>query len=193
MASFSSPLSDPCVAQASPEPPKASGQKQDVHDDIQVFDIAQVPQHIDAVAEMCFKEWPEECKDVGINSVEEYAADIREEYMKEGSWPLVLVAIHGSSGKIVGTVALDPNDMDDRPQFKPWMASLLVTPDARGRGIGSKLITSVLSRAREYGLSKVYLWAKEDVCAIYERRGFTLLEHRPDYCGHAVNIMHCEL
>ena len=32
MASVSSPLSDPCVTQAPPEPSKASGRKQDVHD-----------------------------------------------------------------------------------------------------------------------------------------------------------------
>ena len=171
----------------------AENSKESSRAEIEILDIIHAPQYIDAVANMCFNEWPEECKDVGISSVEDYAADIRNEYMTEGNWPLLLVAIEGSTRNIVGTVALDPNDMDDRPELKPWMASLLVTPGARGRGIGSMLITSALRYARIYGLSKLYLWAKDDVCAIYERRGFVPLEHRPDYCGHAVNIMECKL
>ena len=144
----------------------AENSKESSRADIEIIDIIHAPQYIDAVAKMCFNEWPEECKDVGISSVEDYAADIRNEYMTEGNWPLLLVAIEGSTRNIVGTVALDPNDMDDRPELKPWMASLLVTPGARGRGIGSMLITSALRYAGYMGCLN-FIFGLKMMCVLF--------------------------
>ena len=156
-----------------------------------IVNIAEHQQYIDEVAKISFNEWPEECKDCDINSIEEYAEDIREEYLETG-WPLVLVAIDKDKN-VAGAAALDPNDMSDRPKLQPWVASLLVLPEHRGKGVGSLLIDAVIFSAKQCKLKNVYLWAKDDVCSIYSRRGFRTIEHRSDYCGHPVNIMERDL
>jgi N-acetylglutamate synthase-like GNAT family acetyltransferase len=155
--------------------------------ELEIVELSSVPEYIPVLARMCFNEWRMENKDVGINSVEEYALELKNHYMVQEAWPFVAVAL--INGTVVGSAAVDPNDMEDRPMLRPWMASLLVDPNFRGKGIGSKLITFVLERCKALKLNKLYLWAKKHVCNIYAKRGFEVLEERDNYCGNAVNIM----
>ena len=154
---------------------------------ISCVDIVECQECIDAVAEMSFNEWPKECMDVGIHSVEEYAEDIRNNYLEPNSWPLIIVAFRGV--ELVGAVAIDPNDMECRANLKPWLASLLVKPQHRGNGIGGILISAVLKRGQTLGLEKMYVWCKRDMEKLYISRGFHVHEYMDDFCGHPVTIM----
>ncbi|MEJ7011468.1 GNAT family N-acetyltransferase [Sinorhizobium meliloti] len=40
------------------------------------------------------------------------------------------------------------NDLDDRPQYTPWIAALWVEPDMRRRGIAAKLMELPENRLR---------------------------------------------
>ena len=59
---------------------------------------------------------------------------------------------------------------------------MLVEPDARGNGIGTRLIQECLEFARVAGYSTVKLWTNSvlvDASRLYEKAGFRLVESEP--------------
>lgn len=86
--------------------------------------------------------------------------------------PLSLVAIAG--GVPVGTVNLIENDDEKRPHLRPWLAALLVRPEYRGRGIGSRLVGELRRRAAALGVETMCLGT--DNPGFYERLGAEKLE-----------------
>ncbi|MFH8792471.1 GNAT family N-acetyltransferase [Streptomyces sp. NPDC017941] len=59
---------------------------------------------------------------------------------------------------------------------------LLVEPEARGLGIGDRLVSAVVSFAREVGYRELVLWTNEVLAAaraIYLRHGFSLVAEAP--------------
>lgn len=59
---------------------------------------------------------------------------------------------------------------------------LLVHPDARGQGVGSRLVAACLDFCRSAGYRSVFLWTVDslaDAARLYRRFGFTLTEEKP--------------
>lgn len=58
----------------------------------------------------------------------------------------------------------------------------LLTPEARGKGLGKKLLATCMGFAREKGYSGMQLWTHEShkaACALYAKAGWTLTESQP--------------
>ncbi|WP_234827476.1 GNAT family N-acetyltransferase [Sinorhizobium meliloti] len=64
------------------------------------------------------------------------------------------------------------NDLDDRPQYTPWIAALWVEPDMRRRGIAAKLMEAARKEASARGHAFCYLCATPDNSPYYLARGF---------------------
>jgi GNAT superfamily N-acetyltransferase len=68
---------------------------------------------------------------------------------------------------------------------EPGIAKLrlfLLEPEARGRGLGQRLLDACLGFARDTGYDRLRLWTHEShraACALYARNGFRLTESRP--------------
>ncbi len=80
-------------------------------------------------------------------------------------------------GRIVGTVFLVRNS-DRVGQLR----LMLVEPEARGNGIGTRLIQECLDFARAAGYSTVKLWTNSvliDARRLYEKAGFRLVHAEP--------------
>ncbi|GHI07543.1 MarR family transcriptional regulator [Streptomyces cellostaticus] len=59
---------------------------------------------------------------------------------------------------------------------------LLVEPDARGRGVGDRLVRAVVDFAREAGYRDLVLWTNDVLSSarhLYQRHGFGLVAERP--------------
>lgn len=71
-----------------------------------------------------------------------------------GRVPICRVAVH--QGQAIGVVNLVESDDDDHVDWTPWLAGMVVAADWRGRGVGSRLVRSLLDDARRLGVPRVY-------------------------------------
>ncbi len=91
----------------------------------------------------------------------------------------------------VGMASLVVDDMSDRRELTPWLASVYVLPEWRGRGIASRLVRRVEEEARAHGVERFYLYTP-DQQALYRRLGWQDVEQR-EYRGEMVTIMQRDL
>ena len=95
--------------------------------------------------------------------------------------------IHHPSGPLMGSISLVQDDLPGVPDLNPWLASLYVFPQFRGRGLGRVLVERALDTARRHPLPNVYLFTENQV-PFFSKFGFAL--HGPAQAnGHAVTIM----
>jgi GNAT superfamily N-acetyltransferase len=74
----------------------------------------------------------------------------------------------------VGTASLVANDLPSRPDLTPWLASVLVLPEFRGRGYSAPLVKHVeAAAAASAAVLWLYTWTAEPVYARlgWERAG----------------------
>src|SRR6188508_2886397 len=84
-------------------------------------------------------------------------AELGEQAARGQGLPTTLLALDGED--LLGSVSLV---FEDAPELQehgsPWLASLYVKPDARGRGIGASLVRAALERAGEEGVDQLFLF-----------------------------------
>ena len=99
--------------------------------------------------------------------------------------PTAYIALEGDEP--LGTAALVMHDMDTHRELSPWLASVYVIPDARGRGVASALVRRIVQQAATLGIARLYLYTP-DAQGLYEKLGWRVIgtEH---FEGHHVTIM----
>jgi GNAT superfamily N-acetyltransferase len=70
--------------------------------------------------------------------------------------PLVLAAVQGE--RLLGVVTLIDDDELPGATESPWLAACVVDPDARGSGIGRRLVSACEALARDLGYSRLHLF-----------------------------------
>ncbi len=84
-----------------------------------------------------------------------------------------------SQGQIVGTVAIDGEDMGPGIAHLRWF---IVDDGVRGAGAGKALLTAAMEFCEAQGFESVHLWTFQGLQAaghLYEAHGFRLTEERP--------------
>ena len=102
---------------------------------------------------------------------EEVRVDMIKE-MKKVPTTRVYLAYHGDKALGLITCFIGFSTFTASKTFK--IHDIAVHPDARGMGVGTKLIETVKNEAKELGCSKITLEVREDNPAqkLYEREGF---------------------
>ncbi|WP_148254342.1 GNAT family N-acetyltransferase [Aidingimonas lacisalsi] len=148
---------------------------------IRIARIGDDSTHVATLAEWAHTEWgclhPERSLDTAIAVFRTQCGS--------GGVPSVFAALHDDTP--VGMASLVADDMSDRRDLSPWLASVYVLPAWRGRGVASQLVQRVEEEAYVYGHGGFYLYTP-DQQALYRRLGWRDLENR-DYCGERVTIM----
>ncbi|MFQ3788902.1 GNAT family N-acetyltransferase [Halomonas sp. A29] len=137
--------------------------------------------HVATVASWTFAEWGHLHPG---STAESYREAFRRE-CGEGGVPSVFVAMAGD--RPVGTASLLAEDMDSRRELTPWLASVFVLPEWRGRGIAAGLIRRVEEEAAASGFDHFYLFTP-DQQGLYRRLGWQDHEEL-SYRGEEITIM----
>jgi GNAT superfamily N-acetyltransferase len=104
---------------------------------------------------------------------------------RRGTIPTGLVAVLG--GDIVGLACLVQTDIESHAHLTPWLASVLVAPEHRGRGIASALCERAIDEARALGIPRVYLFTFNKQ-HLYSRLGWSAVESTR-YAGGLGTVM----
>lgn len=142
------------------------------------------PELIPVVAQWIFDEWPFLFPRKTLRNI---AALFRERVHKR-KLPITLVAFKGK--KPVGTVSLKEFDIGSRKDLTPWLTSLFVVKQWRGKGIGTALMKAAENKAAELGIHKLFLLTADSDLALrfYSRLGWKINEKR-HYHSYSVIIM----
>ena len=148
---------------------------------MQIVPLVEHPEFVDQVAAWGFAEWGH------LNpgqTLQSRTARIRES-MNIDRVPIVLVA-RDDAGPMVGTASLLFDDLEGDPR-NPWLASVFVPPEQRGKGIASALVVAIEDAARRLGYPTLHLFTTS-AAQLYARLGWRALERR-DYRGEHIQVM----
>ncbi|WP_282875979.1 GNAT family N-acetyltransferase [Pseudomonas peli] len=146
-----------------------------------IYNIKEKPELIPVIAEWHHQEWS------SLSSGMSLQARIKkmQSYLSNNKIPGLFVWF--DSGCVVGSAGILVNDMDTKPALTPWLASLYVVPDQRGRGIGTALVNHVMQYAKTLGNKEIFLFtpSKEN---FYSDLGWEVIS-REEYRGQKVSVM----
>jgi N-acetylglutamate synthase-like GNAT family acetyltransferase len=104
------------------------------------------------------------------------AAPLAELACSDSGRQQIWIAEH--AGELIGSVAITESDEPDVAQLR-WF---LVSPEARGKGLGSRLLSDAVNFARKAGYREVMLWTVAGLDAasrLYRAAGFRKVERLP--------------
>lgn len=134
-----------------------------------ISDLRQQPAFFDAVADRIWRGWWQER---GFPA--DYIVGRLRENMDPSPIPFALVAHRGDI--FLGTASVIAADLEERPQYSPWVAAVWVDPKYRMQEIGSGLVARAAGEASALNVRRVYLCAQRDRRRFYTRQGWVPVE-----------------
>jgi len=148
---------------------------------MEIYNIIDQRQHLETITRWHHHEWA--AMNVG-RSFESRLADMQA-HLAGNSVPATWIAL--IDGQPAGSASILDDDMPERPELKPWLASVFTHPDFRHRGIGRALVQRVMDHARDSGFSTLYLYTP-DKAHFYAQLDWESFEVLP-YHGSTVTLM----
>ncbi len=134
-----------------------------------ISDLRQQPLLFDTVADRIWRAW---WKEQGVPA--DYIVGRLRENMNAAPIPLAFVAHDGDA--FLGTASIIAADLEDRPQYTPWVAAVWVDPEFRQRQVGRALVAHAANTVFALGIPRAYLCASPQRRNFYLRQGWTSLE-----------------
>lgn len=101
------------------------------------------------------------------------------------SLPITLIAI--SDNECVGTISIFENDLKSQNELKPWLASLYVSPNCRGKRIAEELVNQVIATVKGLGYETLYL-RTEHASEYYKKLAWEFLYKTHDEKGQETEV-----
>lgn len=134
-----------------------------------IADFAEYPHLVPVAADRIWTAWWQGSG----QSREDVDAHIRDMFGSPDV-PFALVALH--EGSFAGVALAITSDMDERPQYSPWVAALWVDPIHRGKGIAGALIEHAVQTMFGQGIKTVYLCSGQQLRPFYQKLGWQVVE-----------------
>ena len=132
--------------------------------------LSEVPRFIDPLSALLNAEF-----DISHDGAALVARRARlESYAVSGEIPFTRVLTLGEA--LAGTVSLLNHDLfglEERYPWGPWMASLYLLPEYRGRGWADLLQDDLFRILQLRGIGEVYLWTTDHLVPYYQARNWT--------------------
>lgn len=94
-------------------------------------------------------------------------------------WEAFFIAI--DNDKIVGYCSFLKEDYYPENRYSPWISSIFVDENARGKRVSHRMIETVIAYAKDEKFLKVYI--PSDMKGFYEKCGFTPIDSLKSYGG----------
>ena len=134
-----------------------------------ISDLGRKPEFFDTVADRIWRAW---WKDRGFPL--SYIAGRLAENLTGDPLPIALVAHDGAN--FLGTSSVIASDLEDLPQYTPWVAAVWVDPAHRARRVGRALVARAADCSFGLGFDRVYLSAPKPRRDFYLRQGWLPIE-----------------
>jgi GNAT superfamily N-acetyltransferase len=129
--------------------------------------LMEYPHYLPIIAFWNYREWH-----IGKQPFDEIIARYQERVGRD-KVPTTIIAIEDTIP--VGSVSIKMNDLPDRSDLNPWLASLYVLADYRGRDIGRRLLRAGEYSAYNAGVKRLYLFT-HTAAGLYEKEGWIFME-----------------
>ncbi len=106
-------------------------------------------------------------------TLDQIAAGLREIVANE-AFPFAIVAHDGQ--RYLGSTLGITSDLEERPQYSPWVAAVWVESQYRGRSIGRSLVSCAAQACLKQGFQRIYLCARAARHDFYARQGWLPIE-----------------
>lgn len=117
-------------------------------------------------------------REYGLDTTfEPYVAEPLAQCVRAGSGRIWIA--EDGTGRMLGSIA-----MVDAGQQVGQLRWFLLVPEARGIGLGRRLLATALADARDRGFLRIFLWSFADLVdarRLYERAGFHVSETRTSH------------
>lgn len=137
--------------------------------DITLSNLQDRPEFFDTVADRIWRAW---WQPHGVPLA--YIAGRLQETVTSSSMPRAFVAHDGDV--FAGTASVIASDLDERPQYSPWVAAVWIEPQFRSQRLGRRLIAHAADHAFSVGVSRVFLTARPARRSLYEDLGWDVVE-----------------
>ena len=131
--------------------------------------LADVPFFLDELAALHAAEWKHLYADWDVQSARAEFLDQK----ADDSLPATLVLHEGM--ELVGSVSVVFGDCPARPDLDPWLASLYVVSERRGRGHGLELLRTAIALTAAAKAKRLHVFT-ESAEKLFQRCGFEILE-----------------
>jgi len=139
---------------------------------MQIDYLASYPALIPELTELLFAEWQDLYLAAGLSQTD-LAAALQERAVRD-SLPLTLVAVD-QNGQLVAAGSIKLSEDGTRVGLSPWLGGIYVKAQYRGLGLGAQIVTALEQKAREQGVSRLYLSADSAV-NFYQKLGWQVLD-----------------
>jgi len=136
---------------------------------VTISSLCDRPEFFDQVADRIWRAW---WQPHGVPLT--YIAERMKEGLATNVLPRAFVAHAGA--EFAGTASVIASDLDERPQYTPWVAAVWIEPHFRSRRIGRQLIGHAADYALSTGVPRVYLTTRPARRSLYEELGWDVVE-----------------
>ena len=133
---------------------------------IVIATLAERPELVTEAVDIAWREWGQSMPE---SERERWLSEAERDSRLHAPMSAAFVAV--DAGRAVGVVQLHEFEIDAIRDRSPWVCGMVVLPEYRGRGVGSRLLAALEEFAAGHGVPQLWVFT-EHAAGFYERCGW---------------------